>query len=240
MHIFYCPEACGAVEGSSYMLNQEESHHLSKVLRLNIGDTIQIIDGCGKMYDASISLVSKNNCNVVITKVLEGLYTRPYYNHVAIAPTKNIDRIEFFLEKAVEFGVDEITFLLTEHSERKVIKMDRLEKIVISAVKQSGNLIMPKLNDLTSFDEFVEKAKADYKLIAHCEEGKEKIFFCNAIEKNSKVLTLIGPEGDFSTKEIEKALNLDYKAVSLGNTRLRTETAGISVCAFLSAKNLIE
>lgn len=235
-HIFYVPEAKDASVGQSVFLSDDEAAHCSKVLRLKVGEEITIIDGFGKMYSAELTMSSKNNVSATISEVLPDVYIRPYRNHVAIAPTKNIDRFEWFVEKAVEFGIDEITPILCDHSERKVLKIDRIQKIVVSAVKQSGNAIMPKLNELTPFSELVTSASADIKLIAHCEPQAKK-FFASCVGKSQSVLTLIGPEGDFSDSEIAKALELGYQPVSLGETRLRTETAGVSACAFLSCIN---
>ncbi|MBQ3690447.1 MAG: 16S rRNA (uracil(1498)-N(3))-methyltransferase [Bacteroidales bacterium] len=237
LHIFYCPNAKNAQEGQVVFLDEEEAEHCSRVLRLKTSDEITLIDGFGAMYTAQITECHKKNVSVKIIEKNEDAFCRNYFNHVAIAPTKNIDRFEWFIEKAVEFGIDEITPLLCAHSERKVIKDERLSKIVISAVKQSGNTILPVLNGMTSFSDFVENVDADKKLIAHCESGMERVFFGDCVEKNQKIVTLIGPEGDFSPEEILLAQKHGFQAVTLGNTRLRTETAGVSVCAFLSCIN---
>lgn len=235
-HIFYCPEARDAEKDQTVYLDEDEAAHCTRVLRLTAGDEISIIDGFGKMYNAELVLCTKNAVSARITEILDDVYLRNYRNHVAIAPTKNIDRFEWFVEKAVEFGVDEITPLLCDHSERKVLKLDRIQKIIISAVKQSGNVIMPILNDLTPFSRAISEIQADSKLIAHC-EPQHKTFFTENVKKSQSVVTFIGPEGDFSDREIEMALQSGYQPVSLGGTRLRTETAGVSVCAFLSCIN---
>ena len=239
LHIFYVPEAANATPGTLIYLSDDEAAHCSRVLRLKSSDFITVIDGKGKMYTAQLSDCHKDNVSAVITEVFEGVYQRPYYNHIGIAPTKNIDRFEWFVEKAAEFGVDEITPLLCQHSERKVLKLERMEKILVSAIKQSGNAVMPKLNALTPFEDFMTLAAKDsaVKMIAHCESGMEKVFFGNAVKKAERSITLIGPEGDFSEEEIASALTNGFKPVSLGMTRLRTETAGVSVCAFLSCIN---
>lgn len=236
-HIFYVPEARDASVDQTVYLDEDESAHCAKVLRLRAGDQITVIDGVGGMYNAEITICDKRNCAARITEVVPDVYIRPYRNHVAIAPTKNIDRLEWFVEKAVEFGIDEITPLLCDHSERKVLKLDRLQKIAVSAVKQSGNVIIPIINELTPFSDFVKTATADRRLIAHCEPG-QKIFLADNVERGQSVITLIGPEGDFSDQEIQLALNSGYLPTSLGNTRLRTETAGVSVCAYLAMKNI--
>ena len=232
-HVFYVPEARDAVVGQQIYLDEDESAHCAKVLRLRPGEGISIIDGAGRMYDAELATCDKRLCSAVITGIIDDAYIRPYRNHVAIAPTKNIDRFEWFVEKAVEFGVDEITPLLCDHSERKVLKIDRLQKIVVSAVKQSGNVIMPIVNELTPYKDFVANCNAKCRMIAHC-EPQEKRFFSQNAAGFSDFCTLIGPEGDFSDDEIKLALSQGFLPTSLGNTRLRTETAGVAVCAFLA------
>lgn len=236
-HIFYAPEARDAKPGQQVFLSEEESAHCCRVLRLRPGEAITIIDGAGTMYNAELTLCGKSECAATITEIVDSAYVRPYRNHVAIAPTKNIDRFEWFVEKAVEFGIDEITPLLCNHSERKILKIDRIEKIAISAVKQSGNVIVPIIHELTPFKAFVENAEADRRLIAHC-EPLEKVFLGDNVERGQSVVTLIGPEGDFSDQEIALALQKGFLPTSLGNTRLRTETAGVSVCAYLAMKNI--
>lgn len=235
MHTFYCPDA---VLGGTVFFSDQETAHCIKVLRLKRNDKVEIIDGKGNKFISEIVLADKNVCSAKILELQKNIYLPPYFNHIAIAPTKNIDRFEWFVEKAVEFGINEITPLLCEHSERKVLKTDRLEKIIISAVKQSGNAIVPKINQLTPFDDFVKSNLPDCKFIAHCEDT-EKQFFAKKCPPHSKSICLIGPEGDFSPSEIQTALMLGFLPVSLGNSRLRTETAGVAVCAFLAAINNI-
>jgi len=223
--------------GQQVFLPEDESAHCCRVLRLRPGNLITLIDGQGMMYNAELTLCGKSGCAASITEIVDSAYRRPYRCHVAIAPTKNIDRYEWFVEKAVEFGVDEITPLLCDHSERKVLKTDRLQKIAISAVKQSGNLIVPVINEITPFRDFVQAPSSDKRLIAHC-EPQEKVFLGDNVAPGEHVTALIGPEGDFSDQEIELALRCGYLPTSLGNTRLRTETAGVAVCAFLAMKNI--
>lgn len=232
-HLFYVPTAQNATVGQQIYLDEDESAHCAKVLRLRPGEIISVIDGCGHIYDAELTLCEKKCCGATITRIESDVYIRPYRNHVAIAPTKNIDRFEWFVEKAVEFGIDEITPLLCDHSERKILKIDRLQKIVISAVKQSGNVIMPVVNELTPYKDFVTKCESSCKMIAHCEPQEKKFFTQNAADAKD-FCTLIGPEGDFSDNEIALALDNGFRPTSLGNTRLRTETAGVAVCAFLA------
>jgi 16S rRNA (uracil1498-N3)-methyltransferase len=236
-HIFYVPDAKDATVGQQVYLDEDESAHCCKVLRLRPGEVISIIDGFGHMYEAELTICDRRNCAASITQIDTDTYIRPYRNHVAIAPTKNIDRFEWFVEKAVEFGIDEITPILCDHSERKVLKTDRLQKIIISAVKQSGNATMPILNELTPFADFVDKCTAPCRMIAHCEPQEKKLFHQNVSQGQSSCI-LIGPEGDFSNAEISLALQSGFLPTSLGYSRLRTETAGVAVCAFLAEINM--
>lgn len=217
------------VQGKTATLTSEESWHCAKVLRKKAGDSVQLIDGKGNFYDAVLELVSDKKCTANITSgpVLQA--KRNYYLHLAIAPTKQTDRIEWMIEKAVEIGIDEISFINCKNSERTVIKTERIHKIVESAVKQSLQAYLPKINELFSFKEIVNSSKEDQKLIAHCydyeKENLKQIDF-----KNKSTLVLIGPEGDFSKEEVDLAVNNKFKAVSFGTNRLRTETAGLYVC----------
>ena len=222
MQLFYCPEL---VNGSSHLCS-EESKHCIKVLRKQEGDLIHLIDGRGNFYEANITIASQKKVAFEILRTWEDT-PRSYSLHIAIAPTKNNDRFEWFLEKATEIGVDEITPIICKHSERKVIKNERMEKIILSATKQSLKAKLPVLNQGISFNDFLKKDQNSDCFIAHCEQGK-KTNLQTVVSANS--IILIGPEGDFSPKEIDLALNSDFKAVSLGNSRLRTETAGIVVC----------
>ena len=235
MRLFYCPEI---EEKVVYTLPKEESGHCVRVLRKKNGDTIDIIDGRGGLFKATIIDNSSNKCVVQPSLVKRVESQLPYRCHVAIAPTKNIDRIEWFLEKATEIGISEISFLLCEHSERKVIKFERAQKVVVSAVKQSLKMYVPKLNDLSSFSEFINKDFGDIpRYIAHCDSSFERIPLKNVVGKES--LILIGPEGDFSPEEVKLALQKGFVSISLGDSRLRTETAGlyaVSMVSILSSK----
>ncbi len=218
-----------SVQDKTATLTSEESWHCAKVLRKKAGDAIQLIDGKGNFYEAVLELVSDKKCTANITSgpVLQA--KRNYYLHLAIAPTKQIDRIEWMIEKAVEIGIDEISFINCKNSERTVIKTERIHKIVESAVKQSLQAYLPKVNELMSFKEIMNASKEDQKLIAHCYDSeKENLKQINF--KNKSTLILIGPEGDFSKEEVDIALSNKFKAVSFGNNRLRTETAGLYVC----------
>lgn len=209
-------------------LTAEESWHCTKVLRFKAGDEIGLIDGKGNFYEGQLSIVNEKKCVANITSGPRTQNKHPYYLHLAIAPTKNIDRIEWMVEKAVEIGVDEITFVRCKNSERTVIKEDRLIKIAESAVKQSLQAYIPKINALTNFAD-VLKSKSDLKFIAHCEEPLTKHLKSFDL-KNKSSLVLIGPEGDFSVEEIAQAKTAGFSEISLGENRLRTETAGLYVC----------
>jgi 16S rRNA (uracil1498-N3)-methyltransferase len=216
-----------------YTFNAQESKHISKVLRFRVGDKLLITDGKGFFYTSEITDISPKACVVKVIKK-EEQKKHDYYLHVAMAPTKNIDRFEWFLEKATELGIDEITPILTHNSERKNIKLDRLRKVIEAAMKQSYKAHHPKLNDLTKFDDFIAEEKdSDNQFIAHCYDSKKHSI--KDIPAKTKTLILIGPEGDFTEEEIEKANH--FKTLSLGEYRLRTETAGIAAVAALALIN---
>ncbi|MDR1055930.1 MAG: 16S rRNA (uracil(1498)-N(3))-methyltransferase [Prevotellaceae bacterium] len=213
-----------------HALSEEESNHCINVLRLSKGNTLYFINGMGDFYKAIIIDAHPKKCTVKIIENLDLLYKKhEYYLHIAIAPTKNIDRYEWFVEKAVEIGIDEITPLLCDRSERKIVKQDRSKKVAIAAMKQSLKAYLPQINDITDFSKFIQAPFKGKKYIAHCIE-QEKVLFQKSIVSKEDILILIGPEGDFSKTEITLALNNGYQAVSLGNSRLRTETAGIVAC----------
>jgi 16S rRNA (uracil1498-N3)-methyltransferase len=211
-----------------FQFDKEESKHIIKVLRKRGGDIIHITNGKGNLFHSEITLESEKKCEVKIIKI-DTFEARKYNLHIAIAPTKMNDRLEWFLEKATEIGIDEISLILCDHSERKTFKIDRAEKIIQAAMKQSNQFYLPKINEPISFIEFISKETDSLKFIAHCEEDKKDLFK-NGIQPNQNILVLIGPEGDFSPKEIALALKNNFIPVSLGNTRLRTETAGIVAC----------
>lgn len=222
MQLFYCPN----IDSGSLFLNTEESKHCTKVLRKKEGDIIHLIDGNGTFYDAKILIASQKKVLFkLIRKWIEN--PRPYSLHIAIAPTKNNNRFEWFLEKATEIGVDQITPIICSHSERKVINNDRMEKIILSATKQSIKSKIPVLNQAIEFNNFVKKNQNSNCFIAHCEQVPKKNL---QTVVSAKSTILIGPEGDFSQQEIDLALNNNFKPISLGNSRLRTETAGIVAC----------
>jgi len=207
-------------------LPEEEAGHCIRVLRMKEGDSIRLTDGKGCFYDAVISAVSGKRCMVHIERKEQQEQLWNGYLHIAVAPTKLMDRNEWFVEKAVEIGVDEITFLKTDHSERDVIKMERIEKIAVSAMKQSQKATLPVLNGMTPLRSFIEQGFDGDKYIAHCEPGS-KVLLQDALTPGRNSLVLIGPEGDFSPAEIEMALKAGFKPISLGPSRLRTETAAL-------------
>lgn len=234
MSIFYAPDA-----RSTGVLPEEESQHAVRVLRLKAGDEIEIVDGKGNFFRAVIMNANHNQCSFEILEAIADFGKRNYRLHIALAPTKNIDRFEWFVEKAVEIGIDEITPLICRFSERKVIKPERIEKIMVAAAKQSQKAYFPVLNPLCNFNDFIKTATADQKFIAHCYESEKKPSQ-QVLKKASDVIILIGPEGDFSLEEVQFATGNNYQPISLGNSRLRTETAGIVAChtvALLNEKN---
>lgn len=206
----------------------EESRHISKVLRKKTGDAITVTNGKGLEWKGEITMLDTRN--TLATKTATIFHKKAKSNlHIAIAPTKSNDRIEWFLEKATEIGITHITPILCNHSERRNIKSERFEKILIGALKQSNQFHLPKLNSLTYFSDFVSSNSADNKFIAHCREGnKSNLSSYNTLSKD--VLILIGPEGDFSREEVELAMENDFLPIALGSQRLRTETAGIVAC----------
>jgi len=206
-------------------LTAEESWHCYKVLRCKVGDQIHIIDGLGASYKGELITATEKKCTAKITEGPFYQRKRNYFLHLAIAPTKQIDRIEWMIEKAVEIGVDEISFIKCKNSERVNLKIERIQKIVESAVKQSKQAFIPKVNDLEEFKNII-KLKAEVKLIAHCELG-DKQQLKDIDYKGRSILVVVGPEGDFTKDEIQMAIAIGFKAVSLGDTRLRTETAGL-------------
>ena len=232
MQLFYVPN----ISGTEIILDETESKHAIRVLRLQNGNQVELIDGAGGFYKAQITDANQKKCRLSIVKSQFEFGKRNFHLHIAIAPTKNIDRYEWFLEKATEIGIDEITPLLTSHSERKTVNPERLEKILVSAMKQSLKAYLPKLNNLTSFKELVINNKTANKYIAYCDET-QKEHLKNFGIKEKDALILIGPEGDFSPDEVQFALENGFKVVSLGKSRLRTETAGIVACHIVNLAN---
>lgn len=223
----------GIIQNNVAILNEDESLHCVKVLRHKVGDTIQVIDGNGTRALGTIEAAHAKQCAVSLTNKETVAKNRNYYLHIAIAPTKNIERIEWFVEKAVEIGIDEISFIRCKNSERTVVKDDRIKKVAESAVKQSQQAYIPKLNSLIDIKEFIKLTANDIKLIAHCEDDVKENIKKHVLLNKSHVI-LIGPEGDFSKDEINLAIASGYQPVSLGKNRLRTETAGLYACGALA------
>ena len=232
MHLFYTPD----IEGDIYTLNADESRHCVRVLRLGAGEAVSLVDGKGTWYEGVIERAEVRGCEIRITDRRELYGRRNFHLHLAVAPTKNIDRIEWMLEKCTEMGIDEITLLHAAHSERKVVKEERLEKVIISAMKQSLKAYLPKLNPLTEFSRFVKNNPSTLKCIAHCDKGYKKSLQ-EIYQPGQDITILIGPEGDFSGNEITLALENNFIPVTLGESRLRTETAGIVACHSINFMN---
>lgn len=233
MQLFYTSDI--DVTATDFSFDREESKHIVKVLRKTEGQNIYITDGRGSLYTSVITLASEKKCTVKITDI-KTQEKNNFYIHLVVAPTKMNDRYEWFLEKATEIGVDEITPIICDNSERKVIKTERFDKIIQSAMKQSNQFYMPKLNEPITFKQFMALDLDGDLFIAHCEERNKKLLR-DAFEINKKYTLLIGPEGDFSTKEIDTALSKNFIPVSLGHTRLRTETAAVVGCHTFVLKN---
>jgi len=222
--LFYVPDIATAQE-----LPEEESRHCVRVLRLKAGDAITITDGNGFFYTANLENTHPKHCRIHVTDHWPQKTIRKYNLHLAVAPTKNIDRMEWFVEKATEIGVDTITCLNCRHSERNEIKLQRLNKIAASAMKQSQKAFLPKINGMIDFHQFVSREWKDVKMIAHCADGPKQLIK-NVYTPERHALILIGPEGDFSRDEIDDALAAGFAPVSLGENRLRTETAALVAC----------
>ncbi len=226
MQLFYNPSIDKTTE--SFSFDKEESKHIVKVLRKKDSDILFVTNGSGLLFKTEITLASDNKCSVRILEI-EKAEAPKQKLHLAVAPTKMNDRYEWFLEKATEIGIHEITPIICDRSERKVINPERFEKIILSAMKQCNQVFLPKLNPAITLKEFIKNDKSGQKLIAHCEETNKKSLK-SILQPKTDYTILIGPEGDFSTKEIELALENNYIPVSLGETRLRTETAAIVAC----------
>lgn len=225
MKLFY-----GEIEGNKITINDEEQQHIVKVLRMKNGEEIHVTDGKGSLASGKLIIEGKK-ANITVAEIKIDLPDFKTKLHIAIAPTKNIDRIEFFVEKAVEMGASEITFLQTEKTERKNINVDKIRKQAIAASKQSLRFHFPVINDLIKIQDFLKNINPEHTFVAHCHENLERIDL-KEIPQTDQITFFIGPEGDFSEKEISYLAQNKVKAVSLGNQRLRTETAGIFVAAW--------
>ena len=231
-HIFYAPQVAEGITE----LPQEEAGHAVRVLRMKEGDALALTDGMGRFYDAHITLASNKHCQFAIDKTWNDHKLWKGNIHLAVAPTKNMDRLEWFVEKATEIGIDEITPIICRFSERKMVKAERMEKIIVSAAKQSVKAYFPKLNPQCTFDELIKNHQATQKFIAHC-YNSEKRQLKTEIVPAKDMLVLIGPEGDFSKRETDGAKKEGFQLVSLGPSRLRTETAAVVACHTINIAN---
>jgi 16S rRNA (uracil1498-N3)-methyltransferase len=231
MQLFYV----SVIQGDACVLSEEESWHCMKVLRSKEGDVVHLTDGKGQMYQGTLSKIHHKGCLVEISSSTS-VPRNPWNLHMAVAPTKNIDRFEWFLEKATEIGVDEITPLFCEHSEREIVKLQRLEKVLVSAMKQSLRAWLPKLNEPVKFNDFIARTVHGQKFIGYCATGMESQLVKTYTPGNDTVI-LIGPEGDFSKNEVDCATKSGFIPVSLGQNRLRTETAAIVACHTIGILN---
>jgi len=229
MQLFYIDKISDEI-----ILNKSESKHITKVLRKKENDIVFFTNGKGFLYEAVITKADVKNCVLTVLNKINKKKQHNYHLHIGIAPTKNIERFEWFLEKATEIGIDEITPLICENSERKIIKLERLNKILISSIKQSLQYQLPKLNELITFKDFVIKDYKQEKLIAHCNNANKSL---KSFKNKNNYLVLIGPEGDFSSSEIKLAKENNFKSISLGPNRLRTETAGVVTTNTINLSN---
>ncbi|MCW8310037.1 16S rRNA (uracil(1498)-N(3))-methyltransferase [Sphingobacterium sp. InxBP1] len=236
MQLFFTPDIDPSLK--NFVLSEEESKHAIRVLRMNSGDRLHLIDGRGGLYEAEVIDPHPKRTVLSILKVEEDFQQPRYHLHLAVGPTKNIDRIEWFLEKATEVGIQEITPIICEHSERKEVKLDRLNKVIVAAMKQSLKAYLPKLNPAISFRQFLSRLPVEdvQKAIAHCVESDKK-YLDQIFQPGQHYIVLIGPEGDFSAEEIELALQAGFQPISLGEARLRTETAALAACLEISLLN---
>ncbi|MBR7183659.1 MAG: 16S rRNA (uracil(1498)-N(3))-methyltransferase [Alistipes sp.] len=237
MQLFYAPD----ITLPQYTLSEEESKHAIKVLRLSIGDTLHITDGKGNLHLCRIVSDSAKHCTVCVVESISNFEKRDYNLIMAVAPTKNIDRFEWFLEKATEIGTDSFVALETEHSERRVIKVERETKVITAAVKQSLKAFHPTLEDMTPFKRFVSQEFSGRKFIAHCAESiKEKRYLASTLKAGQDAVILIGPEGDFSAEEIAFAIEHGFEEITLGCQRFRTETAAVMAVAMVAVVNSVK
>lgn len=234
MQLFYTTN----IQNGLAFLSEEEARHALQVLRKKVGDSMQFTDGKGNLYDGEIIETAKRTLTIGIKNTIESYNKRSFHLHIAIAPTKNIDRLEWFLEKATEIGIDEITPLICKRSERTVVKQERLNGILVSAMKQSLKAYLPQLNEAIDFQHFIKKNNTNdaQKLIAYCNDDTIRPLSIE-YEKGTNCVILIGPEGDFTEAEVGMAFESHYKGISLGKSRLRTETAGLVACHTVNLLN---
>jgi 16S rRNA (uracil1498-N3)-methyltransferase len=233
MQIFYAP----GINGKNYILDRKESHHCIRVLRMKKDSPVRLIDGRGNLYEGVISDPDQIECRITINNIITDFEKRPYRLHIAISPLKNPERFEWFVEKSVEIGVDEITPVICKNTEKQIIKHERINNIIISAMKQSLKADLTILNEPVSFSRFISEKLPGIKLIAHCNQGIERSGIAGLYSRGSEAIILIGPEGDFSEEEVISAVKMGFASVHLGTSRLRTETAAIAACHSFSLLN---
>lgn len=234
MNIFYAPD----IKNENYTFSETESKHIIRVLRLQINDIVNLIDGKGNLFTAKITSENPKKCQVFVTDIKKEYNKRNFNLTIAIAPTKNNDRLEWFCEKSTEIGIDKIIPFISFHSERRKIKNDRFEKIIISAVKQSIKAYVPEFTEITKFKDLSTQNFNGRKFIAHCNEPvKEMLHLKNIYNKGENVLILIGPEGDFSIDEVKEAIENGFEEITISKSRLRTETAGIVTAEIINFMN---
>jgi 16S rRNA (uracil1498-N3)-methyltransferase len=226
MQIFYAPD----IIGNTYTLDEKESKHLIRVLRMKRGADVRLIDGKGNLYEGVIREADQNKCTLDIKGVIRDFEKRNYRLHIAISPLKNPERFEWFVEKSVEIGIDEITPLICRNTEKPGIRAERVNNLIISAMKQSLKASKTILNEPCNFRDFISMKSDSIRLIAHCNDSLKKRGVSNVYTKGGNAIILIGPEGDFTNEEIDSAVKNEFIPVHLGTSRLRTETAGIAAC----------
>ena len=225
------------INNSTIILDSMEFRHCIKVMRNNVGDRVSVIDGKGNLYKGKIKIINRGNCEILIDDVIEDYCKKEYYTHIAISPIKNHDRLEWFVEKAIEIGVDEISFINCSRTLRKKIKIDRLHRTAITALKQTLKAKLPTINNPISIDDFIKECNNANKFICHLEnQDRKSLFeFKQDIKKHSNTCILIGPEGDFSLDEISMLIDSGFDSITLGDSRLRTETAGVVACNLINS-----
>ncbi|HEX2920864.1 MAG TPA: 16S rRNA (uracil(1498)-N(3))-methyltransferase [Bacteroidales bacterium] len=226
MQVFYAPD----VFGERYLLDENESRHVVRVMRMTKGDPVMLIDGRGNLYEGAIEEPDQKACRIRILNVIKDFEKRNYKLHIAISPIKNADRFEWFIEKSVEIGVDEITPIICKNTEHKSIRTERLNNLIISAMKQSLKANGSILNEPVFLSDFIKKQYQGIKMIAHCRAEQRRDRIMDVYSKGSNALIMIGPEGDFTSEEIAEAEEKGFRSIHLGTSRLRTETAGVAAC----------
>jgi 16S rRNA (uracil1498-N3)-methyltransferase len=226
MQIFYAPD----INGNSYTLDEKESRHIIRVLRMTKGTHVRLIDGKGNLYEGIISDPDSKKCEINITGITRDFEKRDYSLHIAISPLKNPERFEWFIEKSVEIGVNEITPLICRNTEKPGIKTERINNLIISAMKQSLKSVLTILNEPCLFHDFINANHSGISMIAHCNDEPAKRKIAEVYKKGDDAVILIGPEGDFSVEEIQASVAKGFHPVHLGQSRLRTETAGVAAC----------